>query len=125
MGQREVNPEVIVFNPYLASIVCTMWYSDGVYAGVLDAKRVDSKEEAGNYMFDEILRLIENFGGSEHCDGSGKVTVESYRDAFGEWVTEVKCPDGALYQYKLIFDEEVKESGKGKDSETKEVSAEP
>ena len=106
------------YEPYKATIVCTMWYSSGDYAGVLLAKRVDSKEEAGSFMYDEILRLIEDFGGSGRRDGSGKVAVQSYRDLFDEWVTEVKAPDGSIYQYKLIFDEEVKENEARENCET-------
>lgn len=101
-----------------------MWYSERDYAGVLLAKRVDSKEEAGSFMYDEVLRLIESFGGSDRHDGSGEVTVLSYRDVFDEWATEVKCPDGSIYQYKLIFDEEVKEH-EAEDCKAEEVSAEP
>ena len=114
-------------DPYKATIVCTMWSNKNDYAGVLSAKRVDSKEQAGDYMYDEILRLVEYFGGAKERDGNGgKVTVESFRDTFDEWVTEVKCADGSIYDYKLIFeeDEEVKEN-EAEDHETEEVSAEP
>lgn len=108
------------YDPYRATIVCTMWDNEIEYAGVISAKRVDSKEQAGDYMYDEILRLIECFGGSKEHDGNGgEVTVKTFRDVFDEWVTEVKCADGSIYDYKLIFeeDEEVKKH-EAEDSET-------
>ena len=88
-----------------------MWGEKSDYYGVLSAKRVDSSEQAGNYMYDEILRLIEEFGGAKERDGNGgRVTVQSYRDTFDDWVTEVQCADGSIYVYKLVFEEEVKKN---------------
>ena len=117
------------YEPYRGVIVCTLMDEDdnskAEYVGVLSAKRVNSPAETGDYMYSEILSLIENNSGNAR-DGSGSVTVSTWRDTFDEWVTEVKCRNGSTYRYKLMFEEEEGgETDEAEDRKAKKVQAEP
>lgn len=92
------------YDPYKAVVVCTHWISEKEFWGVLFAKRADSRAEVGDIIYGDILDLIEAHGNS--------VTVSTYEDVYGEWVTRVKCPDEGMFDYKLMFEEnEDRESG--------------
>lgn len=99
--------------PYKAVVVCT-----DPENGVLFARRADSVLEADHIIFDDIMRIMDDY--------ETKVTLENHRDGYGEWITTAtyssNCkeePNNTL-EYKLCFDEPKKESEK-----PEEGSAEP
>ena len=77
--------------------------------GILFAKRADSPAEASQIVFDDMLRIMDDY----EC----KLEVSNFRDSYGEWCTEVKCEVGT-YMYKVCFDDEERTKG-GEDKCTK------
>lgn len=67
--------------------------------GVLFAKRADSRYEADHIIFDDILRVMEDLA-------ENKVTLENFRDGYGEWVTCVSYGESNKIEYKVCFDDD-------------------
>ena len=84
--------ELNMDKPYKAVVVCLV--PDD---GILFAKRADSQAEASQIVFDDMLRIMDDY----EC----KLEVSNFRDSYGEWCTEVKCEVGT-YMYKVCFDDE-------------------
>ena len=91
--------------PYKAVVVCI-----DPENGVLFARRADSVLEADHIIFDDIMRIMDDY--------ETKVTLENHRDGYGEWITTATYssndneePNNTL-EYKLCFDEPEKESKK-------------
>ena len=70
--------------------------------GVLFAKRSDSRYETDHIIFDDILRVMDDLAGN-------KVTLENFRDGYGEWVTCVSYGESNKIEYKVCFDDKEKE----------------
>lgn len=76
------------------------------YKGVIVAKednnlrfaiRTDSPEETGHIMWDEVLRLLDEFS-------DGKIEVERAYDGYGEPIIRIKYEDGVeALAYKLFL----------------------
>ena len=86
---------------YKAVIVCT-----DPENGVLFARRADSVLETDHIIFDDIMRIMEDY--------DTKVTIENKMDGYGEWVTivsyNVNDESTDMLEYKVCFDEPVDNS---------------
>ena len=84
---------------YKAVVVCTY-----IEDGILFAKRADSKEQASHIIFDDLMRIMDDY----ECS----VTLSNKRDGYGEWVTVAEyeinpnTDTKEVNEYKVCFDDE-------------------
>lgn len=81
--------------PYRAVIVALDKES-----GIFFAKRSDSRLETDHIIFDDILRIMDDFDTA--------VTLKNKRDGYGDWVLTMKpeTEDYSTITYKVCFDDD-------------------